>query len=220
MTKTVKEIGLTAISLVPYVYLALVWNELPDSVATHFDLAGNANGWSEKNTLIFMPTSFALLLNLLLVLLPKFDPKNKLAQMGDRYMTFRFILVLFVSILMTYILYVARFNGAGSPNIAFVLIGALLMALGNYFQAVRPNYFIGIRSPWTLESETVWKKTHRAAGRLYMLGGLAIALAALFLSPTSVTPVMIGVISILVFVPFIHSYVLFKKEKETQELNS
>ena len=94
------------------------------------------------------------------------------------------------------------------------------MALGNYFQAVRPNYFIGIRSPWTLESETVWKKTHRAAGRLYMLGGLAIALAALFLSPTSVTPVMIGVISILVFVPFIHSYVLFKKEKETQELNS
>lgn len=219
MSKITKEIILAILSLAPYTYLAFVWSELPDSVPTHFDMEGNANGWSEKMTLLFMPTSFALLLNILLYFLPNFDPKNKLNEMGDRYYTFRFILVVFVSILMTYILYVASKNGQSSPNIVFILIGFLFMVLGNYFQAVRPNYFIGIRSPWTLESESVWKKTHRTAGRLYILGGLAILVAALTLSPNILSPVLIGIITLLVFVPFGHSYLIFKKEKASQQVD-
>jgi uncharacterized membrane protein len=87
--------------------------------------------------------------------------------------------------------------------------------LGNYFQAVRPNYFIGIRTPWTLENEQTWKKTHRLGGRLWMAGGILIAILSLIIWNNLAIAITFGVIlSVMVMVPVVYSYLEFLRLKK------
>lgn len=87
------------------------------------------------------------------------------------------------------------------------------MFLGNYMQTVKPNYFIGIRTPWTLENETVWARTHKLGGRLYFIaGGLVMVLA--FVLKGLMMPVFIGIIVAASVVPMVYSYVVYKQLKD------
>jgi uncharacterized membrane protein len=91
-------------------------------------------------------------------------------------------------------------------------VGLLFVFLGNYLTRVEPNWFVGIRTPWTLSSDTVWRKTHRTGGLLMVLGGVVLAISAFlprpaFLALFVVTIVVVGVI------PMVQSYVLWKREK-------
>jgi uncharacterized membrane protein len=100
------------------------------------------------------------------------------------------------------------------PAFIFAFIGILIALLGNYFQSIRPNYFIGIRTPWTLENETVWKKTHRLGGRLWFGGGLIIIILTLILGNNKAIAITFtSIIAILVIVPIVYSYFEFLKQK-------
>ena len=158
MNKYTKELVLWTLILLPYAYLATIWNELPDKVPTHFNIDGKANGWSDKTTLLFIPGVLGIGIYFLMLVIPFLDPKNKIQQMGDKFYTFRFMLTLFISAVITYILYAGKEGSLKDPNIVIAIVGALFAMLGNYFQTIRSNYFIGIRTPWTLENEQVWKK--------------------------------------------------------------
>jgi len=176
MNKYLKELILWALILLPYAYLVTIWRELPDKVPTHFNFEGKANGWSNKTTMLFMPGVFGVGIYALMLAIPFLDPKNKIQQMGDKFFVLRFMLTLFTSALMTYLLYAGNAGSLKNPGLLVGLIGALFAMLGNYFQTIRPNYFIGIRTPWTLENEQVWKKTHLLSGRLWMVGGIVIVI--------------------------------------------
>jgi len=92
------------------------------------------------------------------------------------------------------------------------LIGALYAILGNYFQTLKPNYFIGIRTPWTLENEQIWKKTHRLAGRLWIAGGLLTIIISFLINSNLVLVIFFGIITtIIVLVPIVFSYTEFQK---------
>ncbi|PVY38572.1 SdpI family protein [Pontibacter virosus] len=156
-----RELILWTIVLIPLVYLALVWDRLPEQVPVHFNLKGEADGWAGKTAMIFIVLGTTALLNLILLAVPHIDPKRKLDHMGSKYHQLRFILIAFMAVLCIFLIHTALNPGTFRPSALFMLIGGLFIALGNYFQAVKPNYFIGIRTPWTLESEQVWRKTHR-----------------------------------------------------------
>jgi uncharacterized membrane protein len=214
MNKYLKESILWVFIALPYAYLAAIWNQLPERVPTHFDLAGNVDAWSGKSTLLFLPGALGIGIYLLLLLIPVFDPKRKIQQMGDKYYTFRFLLTFFFSIFAIYLLYVSKTGTMKSPAMLVALVGVLFAILGNYFQTVRPNYFIGIRTPWTLENEEVWKKTHRIGGRLWMAGGMLMAVLAFIIPNNLVLAITLGVLlTILVVVPIVFSYTAFQKEK-------
>lgn len=85
------------------------------------------------------------------------------------------------------------------------------MVLGNYFKVIQPNYFIGIRTPWTLENNEVWKLTHIFAGKLWVIGGLLIVLGGLIFENDSFTIVFISLVVVLAIVPMVYSYVKFKE---------
>jgi uncharacterized membrane protein len=86
--------------------------------------------------------------------------------------------------------------------------------LGNYFQTVRPNYFIGIRTPWTLENEQLWKKTHRMGGKLWVAGGVLIAVISIFINNNTALAITFGaILSIMVIVPVVYSYIEYLKAK-------
>ena len=216
MKKYLKEILLLAIVALPYFYLASIWNSMPDKVPTHFNIDGIADDWSGKTTLLYIPCGLGILIYLLMLVVPYIDPKKQLLHMGEKYFILRFILVLFTSFLSIYLLYITNEGSLKNPNILFALIGILFAVMGNYFQTVRPNYFVGIRTPWALENEEVWKKTHRFGGRFWMLGGTLIAaLAFLKLEPRVFTIIFILIICIISIVPVAFSYIEYKKQKNS-----
>lgn len=102
------------------------------------------------------------------------------------------------------------------PGSVTIGIGLLFIILGNYFGKIKPNYFVGIKTPWTLASEDVWNKTHRMAGPYWVGGGLAVAAGGFLPHPWS-TIVTIGALSIAVVVPTAYSYLLYRKSNETAE---
>lgn len=216
MNKYFKELAIWAFIALPYVYLATIWNTLPEQVPTHFTIEGIANAWSSKTNLLFIPGALGIGIYFLMLLIPVLDPKKKIQQMGDKYYSLRLMLTIFFSLLTTYLLYVSNTGSFNNPNMLFALIGALFAIFGNYSQTVRPNYFIGIRTPWTLGNEQVWKNTHRLGGRLWVVGGVLIAILAFFINNNYLFSITFGVIIFLmVIVPVIFSYTEFKKEKNT-----
>jgi len=216
MNKYLRESVLWAFVALPYVYLTTIWSKLPEQVPTHFNIEGVANGWSSKTTLLFIPAALGIGIYFLMLIIPVLDPKKKIQQMGGKYYSLRFILTIFFSLLATYFLYIINTGSLKNPNMLFALIGTLLAMLGNYFQTLRPNYFIGIRTPWTLENEQVWKNTHRLGGRLWIVGGVLIATLAFFINNNYLFSIIFGVIiSLIVIIPVVYSYTEFKKENNT-----
>ncbi|WP_018479375.1 SdpI family protein [Pontibacter roseus] len=209
-----KEILLWVIALLPFLYLALVWNELPEQVPVHFNLKGEADGWAGKTALIGIIFFTTVVLNMLLLLIPRIDPKRKLEYMGSKYTQLRYILVVFMAALSVFLIYNATHPATFQFNILFLLLGGLFVALGNYFQAIKPNYFIGIKTPWTLESEQVWRKTHRLGGRIWMAGGLLMLVLALFPGSGMRQVLFLATVGVMVLVPVVYSYLESRREQQ------
>jgi len=91
--------------------------------------------------------------------------------------------------------------------------GLLFIFLGNYITRVEPNWFVGIRTPWTLSSDTVWRKTHRTGGWLMVLGGFVLAVGAFILPHGAFLPLLVTTIVIVALIPIVQSYVLWKRER-------
>lgn len=213
MNRFIREILLWIMMLIPYGYLAFIWNDLPDQVPTHFNISGKADDWSGKSTLLLVPSAIGVFIYGLMLLVPFFDPKRKLNRMGDKYHSLRFILVLFMSGISVYLLYVSKVGQIENPQWLLAIIGLMFTMLGNYFQALRPNYFVGIRTPWTLENEEVWKKTHYLGGRLWMAGGLLIVICSFVVKAHVPLLIIAGVILlILIIVPVAFSFLEFRRQ--------
>jgi len=216
MKTTLKNLFLLALVASPYIYLYFIWQQLPDRVPIHFNFEGVADNWSGKGFLFFMPTGLGAFVYLLMIVLPYIDPKRKIQQMGEKYTSLHFALTVFFSLLSFYLLYVTKAGSIKNLSILFAIIGVMLALLGNYFQTVRPNYFIGVRTPWTLENENVWKKTHHMAGRLWMIGGILITILSFTISNNLVlVTIFTSLIAVMALVPIVFSYTEFRKEKNT-----
>jgi uncharacterized membrane protein len=198
----------------PFIYLATIYNSLPQEVPIHFNWRGEADDWADKTMLFLLPAGLGLFIYFLMLIVPSIDPKRKIQEMGSKYFSFRLILTIFFSILSIYLIYVTKEGSLQNPNILVSLIGLLFIMMGNYFQTVRPNYFIGIRTPWTLENEQVWKKTHRLAGKIWVAGGVVIMILGFLLS--NVTAMLIAffsIVFIIVLIPVVYSYLEFQKKE-------
>lgn len=214
--KFLKESAIILMVLSPLVYLLIIWNSLPEQVPMHYDFHGNIDGYSSKNTLLSFSMGIPVFVYALFTLIPFIDPKGKIKAMGNKFYHLKFIIVLFISAISCFIIYAAQQNKNGSmDHFLFVLLGLLFCFLGNYFQSIKPNYFIGIRTPWTLENEIVWKETHKLAGRIWLVSGLLIIILNFILSPELFTTVFLVIVSIMVIIPVIYSYKRFKAHKNT-----
>lgn len=215
MQKTKKELPFLLISLVPCIYLISIYSQLPNQVPTHWNYNGEIDDYSKKS---FLFVVLLLLIGsnyLIFLVLPKIDPKQKIQQMGAKLNNLRFIMTLFMSALGLYIIHLSS-TSTNNPELIYPIIGLLIACLGNYFQTLKPNYFIGIRTPWTLENGEVWKKTHQLAGKIWFIGGLLIALT--FLLPKKMnTIVFISITAIITIIPIIYSYKEFKKIKASNK---
>lgn len=208
-----KEMPLLIIVILPFLYLGYLYAGLPETVPTHWNLQGEIDGWGSKSMLWILPFATGFLGYVLMSLAPKIDPKKQIKQMGTKFYQLKFIVVLFLTALGLYILYATQQQSMSSPKIIFILTGIFFAALGNYLPSVKPNYFIGLRTPWTLENATVWKKTHRLAGKLWVGGGLLIITSTLLLTQPQNFIVFFVITAIITIIPLVYSYVWYKQEK-------
>lgn len=211
--KLKKELPLIGIVLLPFLYLAYVWNQLPSEVPLHYNIRGEVDRYGDKSELILIPVLTSLLIYVIFLVVPYIDPKKQIQKMGKKYDTLKLVITTFMSVLALFIIYTAKNQSFANPNYILLLSGVLFIIFGNYFKTIKPNYFIGIRTPWTLESEGVWKETHKLAGKIWFAGGLIVILSSLIFNEKINVIIFMSSIAIMVLIPVVHSYLLFKKQK-------
>ncbi|MFT5823983.1 MAG: putative membrane protein [Crocinitomix sp.] len=215
-TSLKSEMMCIGLVLLPFIYLAIVWTGLPAIVPIHWNAAGEIDGLRSKAILILIPFILPFFIYVIFLLIQRFGPAEKLNKMGKKFAALKFILILFTSILAVFIIYSASHGEVARPTFIFVLLGLLFTALGNFFKTIQPNYFLGIRTPWTLKHPSVWKSTHELGGKMWFIGGLFIALIALISTSLIAIISMISILVIITFVPVVHSYLAAKKLKTSQ----
>lgn len=213
--KLKNEIPLIAIVSLPFIYLAYIWNELPEKVPMHWNIKGEIDRFGEKSELLLIPILLPLLVYIIFLIVPKIDPKNKISKMGNKYQHIKILLTTFMSILALFIIYTAKNQSFANPNYVVLLVGILYIILGNYFKTIKANYFIGIRTPWTLENETVWKETHKLGGKMWFVGGIIVVISSLILEKQLNFTIFMIITGIITIIPIAYSYFKFKKIGKT-----
>ncbi len=207
----IQSISLWILILAPYIYLFFQYESMPDQMPMHYNINGEIDRWGSKENLWLLPCALPLFVYILMLVIPKIDPKKKLQYMGTKYRQFHLMLLLFMSALAIFIMHDGM-QGESSVHFINVLMGLLFVGLGNYFQSIRPNYFIGIRTPWTLENDETWNATHRMAGKLWIVGGIIIVLSTLLINEKPWHSIILfSMIGTMVIIPIVYSYLVFKK---------
>jgi uncharacterized membrane protein len=218
MTK-LKFIDLLAILLciTPFVAWFIVKDCLPERIPIHWNARGEVDGWTNSNQLLvhlLIMSAVGAISYLLLRFIKYIDPKRT-AQMNE---TIALKLGLGIIAFMTGISLVVLLPKGESFNTStavFVMVSLLFTFLGNMMYNIKPNYFIGIRLPWTLEDENNWKHTHRLAGIVWFVGGIVSAVLVLALGPKTGFPFFIGITVLLVTIPGVYSFLLFRRTRRS-----
>lgn len=191
---------------------AVVYPSLPAKVPSHWNVNGEIDGYMGKTFAVFFFPGLILAIYLLMTFLPFIDPLRKnIEKSAKAYFYLKVLLVAFLSLIYGYTI-MAAFSGESFPInlMMFPTLGLLIIGMGFLMPHFKKNYFIGIRTPWTLESEEVWDKTHLRAKNFYIIGGLVIIFGGLLHIPFwFVFVVMMG----FLLWPVVDSYILFKKLK-------
>ncbi|RTE02001.1 SdpI family protein [Paenibacillus whitsoniae] len=208
--KKIKEILLLIISFSPAIWALIVYNQLPDTVASHFGANNEPNGWMSKNGMIIVLVLLGFM-PLFLKAVRAIDPKR--GNFSKFPVAFE-VTRIGVSILLAaagwgMLLYNLGYHVQMS-KIVLVAIGVLFAVMGNFMTQVKPNYTFGIRTPWTLANDEIWRKTHRMGGPLMMLGGVFAFIAAFVTNGTAVI-VLIAAMIAMFLVPVLYSYVLYAR---------
>lgn len=205
-------ISLPFFALVLSSIITFIWVlKLPNTVPVHFGISGEPDRYGSKWIYILFPV-IGFLTYFMVPLLAKIDPYSEKIQPKMFALLFiRDVLVLFMSTLSLISVYAAQRGYINTPLITVVL-GLLMIVLGNYMPKLPHNWFVGIKTPWTLSDERVWRKTHRVFGLIMMVWGILIILSA-FVFPFLLMYIIIAGVLVIVFGAFIYSYVEFAKLK-------
>ena len=190
-------------------YVAWLYPSLPDPMPTHWNAAGEVDDYSSKVFGATIIGGIPVFTFLLFKIIPVISPR------GFRTESFTGVLNILMTATVAFsaIIGIAAIRGALDESInisTFVLVavGMLLMIMGNFLGKVRKNFFLGIRTPWTLASDEVWAKTHRLGGWCFVLAGL-IMIGAAFVGP-NMSWVIYAIVAISLF-PVVYSYFAYRK---------
>ncbi|MDR1101121.1 MAG: SdpI family protein [Clostridiales bacterium] len=203
-----------AIALAQLVAAAILYRYLPDLIPSHWDAAGNINGFSATWTLFIFP-AFTLLFTLLIQALPKIDPKGKNVEKSALLPITQVSVAVLMTIVMAIVL-AASFGISMPVNVIIpLIIGLMFVLMGSYMPKVKQNYSVGLRLPWTLASENVWVKTHKFGGYVFVISGVVFILGALIPAPLNfILP--LSVMTAGLIVTAVYSYREFKKETSAE----
>ena len=187
----------------------IIWSQLPNQISIHFNAAGQANNFQSKALAVFGLPFFLLLVHLFVIFMIGRDLKNR--TMNEKMVKVIYWLIPIVSLIVSYLIYSKALGSTTNPSVfVSVLLGFIFVIMGNYMPKLKVNHTVGIRLPWTLQNEDNWHKTHRLAGKLWVLGGLILLLEAGL--QFALSYVLVLVILAIVLIPVMYSYQLSRKD--------
>jgi uncharacterized membrane protein len=213
---TAADASALVVWLIPIAYLIFIMPSLPASVAMHYGSNGEVDRYGSKSEFLFfqlLMQGVSFLVYLLLKFLPAIDPKKKVKYGESTFQKLGLGLIIFLSALNIAIIFGALHHQFNIEKVIMPITGLLFAFIGNMMNNIKPNYFAGIRTPWTLESEDTWRATHRLASKIWFGGGIVLTILMLLMSPVAGKVVFTFVIAVMVLIPVIYSYVYFKKHQ-------
>lgn len=203
------------ILLAPFPFLAFTWDLFPESVPVHFNINGEPDNYAPKAVGLLGLPLVNIALYVFLQLIPSIDPKKKNFPLFEGgYRAIRAVVhILLVFIFFVISAYTLGYKFDMSLTVTYAMV-LMILLLGNYMSSVRPNYFVGVRTPWTLANETVWKKTHRLTARLWVTASV-IMLVTLPFVPSALI-VLLCVIGLITIIPVVYSYIIFRNLGKTE----
>jgi len=206
-------LAIVALSFLTAIYF---YPLLPDRVASHWNMKGEVNGYMDREMGAFFMPVLALALFCLFIILPKIDP------LKENYAAFRKEYDGMIAILISFLYYVYLLTIAYSLGYLFDMsqmlspaFAVLFFYMGIVISKAKQNWFVGIRTPWTLASKSVWEKTHAVCGKLFKAAGV-VALLGIILPDMFIASIAV-LIATAVF-GFVYSYALFAKEKKAKRV--
>ncbi|MDD3284233.1 MAG: SdpI family protein [Patescibacteria group bacterium] len=191
----------------------MLYPKMPEKIPIHWNFRGEIDNWGNSFSHVIAINAMIIGIYLMFIFMPYLDPKK------ERYEQFEKIYHIIKNVLMIFltgILFMTNLSAIGYPiNVALyipIAVGILFIILGNYMGKIKPNWFVGIRTPWTLSSEETWNKSHRLSGKIFMLSGFLIAING-FLPEILRLPVFIFAIVIILFGTLVGSYIIYRKNK-------
>jgi uncharacterized membrane protein len=204
---------LVILTLVGLALSLLVYPTLPEMVPSHWNAAGEVDDTMSRNTITFLIPGFTLVLGLVLLYLPNIDPLRANVE------RFRRVYNLFIVGFAAYLIFIhvlILLAGLGVEfNMTYLLIppaSLMMFGIGFVLEKTKPNWFLGVRTPWTLSSPDVWEKTHRLGSLLFKVSG-GIMLFGLIVSADVAFTIMIGAILLTTIVLIFYSYFAYQAEK-------
>ena len=196
--------------LAPAILILLFWSQLPNPVPIHWGLDSEVNGYQSKATFLWFTLGTSVFVYVLTAVAPYIDPKVNVRRIEKPFRVVRIATMAFLTLISGVIV----LNAIGYP-VNVILVGnlaaiLLFLVLGNLMAKFPPNYFAGIRTPWTLESPEVWRQVHRVASKLWVAGSLILLLFVFRLENKAYFILFAVVITVLVIVPMVHSYLLYQ----------
>jgi uncharacterized membrane protein len=186
---------------------------LPDQVPSHWNIAGEVDDTMQRDTIVYLLPGLGLVLGLLLLYIPYIDPLR--ANVERFRSTYNWFIVgmslffLFLHVLTILAGLGIRFN---MTDMLIPAASAMVIGIGYVLERTKPNWFLGIRTPWTLSSSTVWDKTHRLGGLLFKLSGVTMLTGLLF-SQEAAFFLLMGSILITTLVTIVYSYFAYRDEQ-------
>lgn len=208
-----KLILTTVLCLLPILIGIVLWNRLPDTMATHFDMNGEPNGWSSKVFTVFGLPIIIAGLHLMCSIVTEKDPRRqKYPKKMMKIVYWICPVVSWMAAIATYG-YEMGLNQQTMLGFVYLFVGVVFIVIGNYMPKVKQNYYLGIKLPWTYQSEENWNKTHRIAGKLWVVGGIIFILNFF----VKIKWLELIVMLVMILVPTVYSWLYSKK---TQKRNS
>jgi uncharacterized membrane protein len=215
MKSNTKNLGWALLLIAaPLVYAAYVYPNLPDTIPTHFNISGEADAYGGKDSIFLGPGIMAVVGIFVFILLSNiksFDPKRYKSADDGLYKKFALFTVAFLSMISFIIVFSASSHAIAIGKLLLPALGLFFAGFGWYMPKIHQNYFAGFKLPWTLENENNWNETHKLAGKIWMYGGFVQAIATLFLPNVAGFIVFFSITFIMVIIPTVFSYRMFKR---------
>jgi uncharacterized membrane protein len=186
-----------------------LYPSLPEQIPTHWNAAGEVDDYTPKPWGVMIMPLAAIFVFVIMKLIPVVSPKGfRTDQFTGVVNIFTVALVGFISGVGLLVLLAASGRNVHINETVYAGVGLLFIVLGNYLGKVRKNFFLGIRTPWTLASDEVWNRTHRLGGWMFVLIGFFLFINAFIQLPEAW---LIGSIIVVALVPVVYSFILYRK---------
>jgi uncharacterized membrane protein len=212
-TQKITTFILLALIAVTAVIGAVLYPSLPDQIASHWNTAGEANGWSSKFWGVFLFPLLMAGLFALYFIIPRIDPLKANIESFRKYydkfwvLMFAFFAYIFGLSMWWNLGYEFNFTAAMVPAMA-----VMLYSLGVITERTKRNWFVGIRTPWTLSSDVVWDKTHKLGGKLFKIAAAISLVGLVFRDGKMIFATLVIPLMVVVLVTVLYSYLEFRKQ--------